>query len=560
MSTKSNNNSVWEKLKEIDHGKDPEFFAEMMESVGIKEGALLIDVGGAVGKFVKDIETEFGKKLRIYISELKERRGTPVDSRYKYLDKDAEHLSESALFKKELADIVLCSFTLTYTDKKRVLEEIKKILKPAGVLLLLCHAKNSSNFLCMEYAKNVCTATLEIVEPSVKVVEGIIKARNTQQYWGAYGGRKIGELSKILPITQKWINSKELKNTEILPMIKGYERDIITMKAALDLERKVRNLTTKQVNPDMTEGLIDFIKQYKPKIEDNKEGIASCEEILKHRDNAFETLEELLDLVGRYEFVQVFDFAVPTKAQDKPISKSKYYMDRIGPNSKFVSLTEKIKFADGIKEILDIAQGTIKSFDGDISPYMEKVREMEKLEKSERQKRKEKLGRDLVGEIMIELSLEPPFELSKSTTKVATRELGVLDVENNRAAFIMQILLDCLAPTEYKEMERSPMYTPPLLHAIKKMFRTGMEVKDLIPLTFRPTKNLTKTSANIKVTSLSLPGDDTIALTIWNNTMTGLNDLEFKDYVDALGKRFKKYKGKGIDDYECEYEYRKKEE
>ena len=98
---------MWDYLSGIERTHEAEAVAKIFRECGdIEKNALLIDVGGRDGSFVKEIENHLGKKFRIYISELEKYRKNPADKRYKYLEKDANELSKCELFEKEQAEVL----------------------------------------------------------------------------------------------------------------------------------------------------------------------------------------------------------------------------------------------------------------------------------------------------------------------------------------------------------------------------------------------------------------------------------------------------------------------
>jgi len=208
MSPEYELDNLWECTGGVRHGIEIDLLTTVIIDQGVKEDALFIDVGGKQGAFAKSIESTFGNNLRIYICELEKYREGAVDSRYEYLEKDAYHLSECKLFnkgKKEKADVVLCSLILAYTDKKKVLSQVKKILKPGGLLLIVAHAKNSRNFIRYNYYSNIIPQLMKFVDALKETVGKILTDIHDENLYE--GLHELSILAKNLADT------KEIKDT-----------------------------------------------------------------------------------------------------------------------------------------------------------------------------------------------------------------------------------------------------------------------------------------------------------------------------------------------------------
>jgi len=110
----------------------------------LPDKAVLCDIGAGNGILVQGIEEKLGKMFgKVYLCDLAPT--VPITLRYipvtTFAEKISEHLNEPV-------DAVLCSTTLSYGDKTKIIEEIMQILKPGGACSL--HMPREGLFLwCM---------------------------------------------------------------------------------------------------------------------------------------------------------------------------------------------------------------------------------------------------------------------------------------------------------------------------------------------------------------------------------------------------------------------------
>jgi len=105
----------------------------------------LCDVGGATGILAIEVknllEEKHGKTHgKIYIVEPLETEGFNRD--VVMVESTAETFSKKI---PEQVDAIICSTVLSYTNKKKTLNQIKRALKPGGVAVFICHVKNKNS-------------------------------------------------------------------------------------------------------------------------------------------------------------------------------------------------------------------------------------------------------------------------------------------------------------------------------------------------------------------------------------------------------------------------------
>ena len=193
----------WRKVK---HGAGVDGIAPIEDFIvkhfsKLPNNAVLCDIGAGSGILVQILEEKLGKRFgKVYLCDLAP--AVPETLRYIPITTFAEKISEKL---KEPVDVVLCSTTLSYGDKEKIIGEVMKILNPGGLAVFICHVKESASYWRVKkwikaigrlepitaFALNYVNALMKPhVEADAKKLQGVIKKHD----------EKFCKMLKVLPV------------------------------------------------------------------------------------------------------------------------------------------------------------------------------------------------------------------------------------------------------------------------------------------------------------------------------------------------------------------------